>query len=239
MIAAAIGIWLVTPNQKQEPNTIIVGISADNPPYSFMKDNQFEGFELDLIKEIARKMDKKITLKEMEFHSLIASLNNKTIDMAIASISITEERAARVEFSTPYSDNKMSLLTTQDSNIHSLSHLQGKAIGVQLGTNCAIAANDIAKNMNSTVTILSNNLLLLKELNAKRVDALILDETLAYEFAQQDNKLVITKLDNYSHEFAIAFPKNSQYKNAVDIIIQDLKNTGFISDLQAKWKIGQ
>lgn len=88
-------------SKKEEskiPEKIIVGTNAEFPPFEYVDDNKkVDGFDIALMKEIAKRMDKKIEIQNMEFKSLIGSMESKTINVVAAGMTKTEERQNAVD----------------------------------------------------------------------------------------------------------------------------------------------
>ena len=100
---------------------------------------------MDLIKAMAKKMGyEKVTIKGMGFDALFPAMNAGQIDVAMAGMSITEERKKQFLFTDPYYESGLMTIVRKDNTvIHSLADLKGKRIGVQLGTTGAQEAEKI------------------------------------------------------------------------------------------------
>ena len=90
-------------NQKNisnsEGDVLVVGVSPDYPPFEYTEDGKIVGFDIDFMHILGEKMGKKIEIKEMEFSSLIPSLNSGKINLIISSLSKNPEREKNVSFS--------------------------------------------------------------------------------------------------------------------------------------------
>lgn len=222
-------------SDKSEKESLIVGVSADNPPYEFIQNGQIVGFDIDLINAIGEKLGKKIVIKNFDFSGLLAALISNNLDVAISGLTVTEEREAHVSFSIPYMTTHVSILYRLEDSLHDVSDLQNKVIGVQLGTTWAIIAKDLADKINIKINPLSNNLMLVEELKAKVIDAIILEESQSQKFIENNKGLASFPLQEFSSEFAIALPKNSELIKDVNKAIEDLKEEGVLNKLKKKW----
>ena len=103
---------------------LLVGSTLDNPPYSTYND-QFRpaGFDVALITEIARRLGARVDVNDFTFEGLLNALQLKQVDAAIAAIDITPERAAQVDFSTPYFMGEDGILAAPDSPISAIKSL--------------------------------------------------------------------------------------------------------------------
>ena len=103
--ACATGMYWVT--KKSSPvsisdNVLLVGTSDDYPPYTFNKNGEIVGFDIDLAREIATRLGRTIRLKNMSFDILLLELQRGRLHMIAAGLSPTQERAIRVFFTTPH-----------------------------------------------------------------------------------------------------------------------------------------
>lgn len=82
---------------------LIMGTNAEFAPFEFMDDNnEIAGYDVEIAKEIARKMGRELTIENMNFDSLIAALSSGKVDMVIAGMTVSEEREQQVDFSEKY-----------------------------------------------------------------------------------------------------------------------------------------
>lgn len=235
VIVVALSILMSSCSEKQDKNTWIVGTSPDNPPYEHMRDGEIEGFDIDLIIAIGQHLGKKIEFKNMEFHGLLAALATKNVDMVIAGMSITPERVARVDFSIPYAEARIAILFRRADGYKETPDLKEKMVGAQLGTIWSLIAHDLSMTHSFRTKALASNLMLVEELKSGRIDAVILEQYQAEEFAKGNPNLSSFHLGTYGSSFAIALPKGSPEKKNIDHTIKSLKSNGTISALTKKW----
>jgi polar amino acid transport system substrate-binding protein len=109
-------------------NTITAGTTADFPPFSFRdSSNDIVGFDIDIAREVARRLDKNIEFQDMPFDSLIPQLKNGTIHIIAAGISATPERKQSVLFTDPYlTGNPLVVLSKKDSGIDTFKDIKNK-----------------------------------------------------------------------------------------------------------------
>lgn len=221
-------------DQKTE-DTWVVGISADNPPYTFVKNGEFNGFEIDLIKNIAQIAGKKIELQNMEFHTLIAALNTGKVDMVIAGMTVNEDRLKRVDFSKSYASTNNALLHKKESGIKTIEDLEKKKIGVLLASAYALVADDISRKCSCETVSLSNTLILVEELKSGRIDVVILEKAQAEEIIKRDSSLDYFLIEGYNNKFAIALTKDNKIKINIDEAIAELHKNKVIEKLLKQW----
>ncbi|MEX0672071.1 MAG: transporter substrate-binding domain-containing protein [Candidatus Babeliales bacterium] len=120
--------------QQDADKMLIVGTSADFPPFSMIKDGTITGFDIDIISLIAEKLHKKIEIKDMPFTALIPQIQLGKIQVIAAGMTATPEREKRVLFTQPYLTGDPLIVITQANNpITSLLDLHDKEVVVNEG----------------------------------------------------------------------------------------------------------
>lgn len=122
--------------QQQEAagKTLIVGTSADFPPFSTIKDGKIVGFDIDIAKMVAAKLGKELTLKDMPFTALIPQIQLGKIQLIAAGMTATPQRAKRVFFTHPYlTGDPLIVITLADNKVDNLDTLNDKEIIVNEG----------------------------------------------------------------------------------------------------------
>lgn len=220
---------------SNKQDELIIGTSADNPPYEFISGGKVVGLDIDIIEAIGHRLGKKIVIKNLDLHGLLAALTSKNVDLVIAALSITKERQAKVDFSIPYTSGTIAVLYRKDSGFKDLNDLQEKYIGAQFGTTWEQIAQDLSKKLNLRVHSLSNNLMLVEELKSKVIDAIIFEEAQTEKFIANNPELASFSLRQFSSEFAIALPKGSDLTNNINEAIKALNEDGTLDNIRKKW----
>ena len=123
--------------QIMQQKQLIVGTSADYPPYeSVDKNNNYSGLDMDIIREIGKRMGVDVKIQDMGFDSLIAAVQQRKVDVVIAAMQATPARAQTVDFSVVYHMPKDGFLVSSNATftINDPKDAGGKNIGVQTGT---------------------------------------------------------------------------------------------------------
>ncbi|MCR4789041.1 MAG: basic amino acid ABC transporter substrate-binding protein [Lachnospiraceae bacterium] len=216
---------------------LTVGTNAEFPPFEYVGDDgQPDGFDMALIKAIGEKMGVEVKIENMEFASLVSSIGNK-IDVAIAGMTVTDERKEVVDFSDSYYDAVQFVIVPADSSIAAAEDLVGKTIGVQLGTTGDFLAQDIE---GSTVSSYNKAVDAVNDLLNGRSDLVIVDKNPALVFAGMYPDDVVAldgaqfgfEVENY----AIAMPKgDAELADAINNAIKELKADGTFDKLVAEY----
>ena len=215
----------------------VVATSPDNPPYEFFKSGQVVGFDIDFAEALAKKMGKELDLKNMDFNGLIPALSSGRIDAVISAVSETEKRKEHVDFSDVYNESLVAILFKKISLITDIKSLEGKRVGVQLGTSWEqILRQEIKKNPSITMLNMTNNLSLIEELKNNRISAVVLEKKQAEKFAEQYPEFSFFLMDDSNiSKFAVVLQKGSKHRKKINEAIESLRADGTLEILERKW----
>jgi len=241
-------IFFVSKSQKNTNSVmndaLIVGISPDYPPFEYTEDGKIIGFDIDFIHELGEKMNKKIEIREMEFSSLIPSLNSDKVDVVISSISKNSEREENVSFSDPYYTSKFAIIMANDTDAKMLDDFPKNAkIGVQTGTTMESFVNSYNDSSDKPLKIVSmgSNFLLIEKLRLGEIDALIVEDAQAPSFIKNIPKLKSEPIeddvyiDEEENSYVIGVKKDSNLVDELNKGIESLNADGKIELLLKKW----
>ncbi len=216
---------------------LVVGTNAAFPPFEYVGDDgKPDGFDIALIKAIGEKAGMEVQIQDMEFDSLVSSIGNK-IDVAIAGMTVTEERMKTVDFSDSYYEAVQDVIVPKGSAIATADDLKGLKIGVQLGTTGEFIADEIE---GAEVSAYNKAVDAVNDLNNGRVDCVIVDKNPAEVFgAQFPDKVDVVPGTNFDFEpenYAIALPKgNTELANKINAALKELKEDGTYDSLVKKY----
>ena len=219
---------------------LTVGTNAAFPPFEYVGDDGTpDGFDIALIKAIGEELGVEVEIQDMEFDSLVASIGSK-IDVAIAGMTITEERKNAVDFSDSYYDAVQFVLVPEGSDIVSYDDLKGKNIGSQLGTTGDFLSESIREEDESTtVSTYDKAVDAVNDLVNGKLDAVILDKNPAEVFDKEYDEIVALDGKNFDFEneqYAIALPKgNEELTEKINEALQTLKDNGSYDELVKKY----
>lgn len=171
--------------------TLILGLDSAFPPMGFVNENnEIVGFDIDLAKEVTKRMGVELKLQPIDWSSNILELNSGNIDCIWNGFTISEDRKAEVNFTDPYMQNRQVVIVRGDSDIKTLADLKGKTLCLQAGSSAAdaLAANADLKASLKEVVELSDNVTAFMELEGKTSDAILMDEIVAAYYITQNKK---------------------------------------------------
>ncbi len=224
-------------NSSSSKETLVVGTNAAFPPFEYIGDDgNPDGFDVALIKAIGEKIGMDVQIQDMEFDSLVSSIGGK-IDVAIAGMTVTEERQKTVDFSDPYYEAVQAVIVPKGSSIATAEDLKNCKIGVQLGTTGEFIADEIE---GAEVSAYNKAIDAVNDLNNGRLDLVIVDKNPAAVFGTQyaDQVDVIdgSAFDFEAEFYAIALPKgNTELAEKINNAIAELKKDGTYDSLIAKY----
>lgn len=213
---------------------IVLGTSADYPPYEFHKQidgkDEIVGFDIEIAKTIAKELGVELEIKDMKFDGLLAALVVDDIDFIVAGMVPKEERKKSVDFSIQYYQAEQNvLIRTEDAQkITAIEALKGLKVGAQKAT----VQEDLAKEKTeaSEVKSLSKITDLVLELKNKKIDAVVLVEPVANAYAKQNPDLTVSGISLGSEEgVAIAVNKgNADLLEAINKSLDKMIKEGTI-----------
>ncbi|MTH52324.1 transporter substrate-binding domain-containing protein [Bacillus mangrovi] len=214
--------------------------SADYPPFEYKdtaKSDEIIGFDVDLAKALGEKLGYEVQVQDMDFNGLIAALQGKQVDMVMAGMTPTAERKKNVDFTDIYYTAKHMIVSPKGSGIKTVEDLKGKKLGVQLGSIQEGEAEKIAEEVDVTVENRNRIPELVQELKTKRLDAAIIEDTVAKGYFEKDKELEGFTLDTSEEEAgsAIAFQKGSKYTEEFNKALNEMKENGELEKLVVKW----
>jgi polar amino acid transport system substrate-binding protein len=174
--------------------TLTVCTDSPYPPMEYEENGEFTGFDIELMRAIAEDLGLELSVVNIGFDPITSGLamDSGECDIAAASITITEEREANIDFSDGYFSGDQSLLTAEGSGIGSIADLNGKNLGVQTGTTGETYAAENAAG--ATLTSFENPGDLITALNAGEIDAVLQDIVTNGDAALNNSSLVLVEI---------------------------------------------
>ncbi|RXI99545.1 ABC transporter substrate-binding protein [Anaerobacillus alkaliphilus] len=223
-----------------EKVTLVMGTSADYPPYEFIDtavSDEIIGFDVDIANYIAEKLGFELKIQDMDFGGLIPALTNNRVDFVLAGMTPTPERLENVDFSDIYYVAEQMIVTKSDSGITTLADLQGKKVGVQLGSIQVGLANDISEEVGGVEIVERNKITdLIQELKANRIDVAIIEDKVAKGHLNANADLSAFVIEEEGEAgSAIAFPKGSELRDQFNEVLREMIENGEMDKLVLKW----
>lgn len=224
----------------KDKGKFVVGLDDSFPPMGFRDEKgEIVGFDIDLAKEAAKRMGVDVEFKPVAWDGIVLSLKNKDIDVIWNGLTITEKRKQEIDFSKVYLENRQIIVVGGSSSIASKKDLNGKVVGIQLGSSSEEALNADQETVKSLKDIrkFSNNTEALMDLSAGRVDAVVVDEVVGrYYISKKPNEYKILQDDFGRESYGVGIRKEDvSFKTALDKALDDMKNDGTAEAISKKW----
>jgi len=229
---AACGSTQVSKDNAEQASDKVykVGIDLKYPPFEYEENGEYQGIDVDLIKAIAAEEGFNIDITAMDFGGIIPAMQANQLDIAIAGMSITDERKKVIEFSEPYYESGLVLVVNKDnSDINSPEDLKGKRIAIKQGTTGALKAEELAKEFGAEVRYFNDSPSMFQEVVNGGSDVTIEDyPVVAYKIAKDPNSgLKITGEKLTGANFGIGVQKgNTELANKINDGLKKLKENG-------------
>lgn len=216
--------------QKQEE--LIMATESGFAPYEYTEDGTtVYGVDVDIANEIAKAMNKKLVIKDMDFDGALLAVQQGKVDFAAAGISVTDERKEKMDFSVEYAVSKQVILVNKsNTTIKSGDDLKGNVkIGVQQGTTADYYVQDNLKDadLKQFTKLLQASL----DLKNNKLDCIIMDSLPAQELVKSNTDIKILDGELFTDKYAIAVKKgNTEMLNKINEVLNKLIAEGKIDE---------
>ncbi|GAB2793843.1 basic amino acid ABC transporter substrate-binding protein [Rhabdobacter roseus] len=217
-------------------NVLKVGLdfAAPIPLHTDISSKKFEGFEVDLMNEIAKELSVALEHKVAYWEDIIADIIHQKIDIICSAATVTEKRKEIVAFSNPYLNFHLALVCNKD-NIVALKDLKDKNIGVRISSE---AEEYLKKNFpEKELFLFDTNDEQYGRLTEKEIDALIDDTPIAYGFVENNSAIVMAEIiKSTPSQYAIIINKeNIDLLNQINSALDKFEKNGYLQDRRDFW----
>ena len=215
--------------------TLTMATNAQFPPYEYYDGDKVVGIDADLAQAIADELGMTLKIEDMDFDTIINAVQSGKADIGVAGMTVTEERLKNISFTDSYiTSSQMILIKSDNTEITGPDSLEGKKIGVQLGTTGDIYAQDIK---DAKIEEYNSGFEAVQALSQGKLDAVIIDEEPAKVFVEKTSGAVKLVDEPFTNEdYAICVAKdNTELLDAVNAVLADLKQTGKLQQIIDKY----
>lgn len=228
----------------QEEGTLTVGTAGTLYPASFREEESdtLTGFDVELMKEIAKRLELEVEFKEMAFDNMLTSVQNGQIDVAANDISVTEDRKEKFAFSKPYKYTYGTAIVRKSdlSGIESLEDLKGKKAAGEATT----VFMDVARQYGAEEIIYDNatNDQYLRDVSTGRTDVILNDyylQTLALAFFPEFDITIHPDIAYNPQEVAFLIDnENNELQENIDRVLEEMIEDGTVKELSEQFYNG-
>ncbi|MDR0443298.1 MAG: amino acid ABC transporter substrate-binding protein [Treponema sp.] len=218
----------------------VMGLDDSFPPMGFRNErNEIVGYDVDLAKEVAKRMGVELVLQPIDWAAKEQELNTRQIDCVWNGFTITEERKKNVLFTPPYLRNAQVIVVKSNSPVQKLADLAGKIAGTQAGS-ASIGAIDDAPAFKASLKDLiqyKDFLTALMDLDVGGIDAVVIDLVVANDNINRSGKpFRILGETLGDEEFGVGFRFNDKaLANKVWEILLDMAKDGTVARIATQW----
>ena len=235
VMVAVLALAMVACGETAEKEVLTMGTNAAFPPYEFVdENNNIVGIDAEIAAAVAEKLGMELEIKDMAFDSLITAVSTGSVDVVLAGMTVTPERAESVNFSDSYATGIQVVIVKEDSAITSIDDLEGKKIGVQTGTTGDIYCADDYGEEN--VARYDNGALAVAALHNDQVDCVVIDNEPAKAFVEANEGLKILDTEYITENYAAAIAKeNTELLEKFNTALAELKEEGKLDEIIGKY----
>ncbi|MDR0563174.1 MAG: amino acid ABC transporter substrate-binding protein [Spirochaetaceae bacterium] len=219
---------------------LVLGLDDSFPPMGFRNEaNEIVGYDIDLAKEVARRLGIELVPQPIDWNAKEQELNTGEIDCIWNGFTITEERKQNILYSPPYLRNAQVIVVKADSSVQSLADLAGKTIGTQAGSS-SVDAIDRASQFKSSlkdVVEYKDFLTALMDLDIGGIDAVVIDLVVANDNINRSGKPFRMLAETLGEEeFGIGFRKTDKaLAEKVWATLLDMAKDGTVAAIAVQW----
>ena len=213
--------------------TLVMATNAEFPPYEYYEGEEVVGIDVDIAKAVAEELGMELKIEDMAFDSVIPAVSSGKADIALAGLTVTDERKENLNFTDTYAKATQVIIVKEDSAIAGPDDLEGKKIGVQLGTTGDLYASDIK---DAEVEQYNKGFEAVQATMQGKIDAVIIDSEPAKEFVAEAEGLKILDEAFTEEEYAIGIAKdNDELLEKVNKALKSLKESGKLDEIVAEY----
>ncbi|MBR0088427.1 MAG: transporter substrate-binding domain-containing protein [Clostridia bacterium] len=240
--AAIMATAALTACGNQASNKLIMGTNAAFPPFEYTTTNglvgEFDGIDVAIAKKIAEADGKELQINDMEFDGLISAVSTGKIDMAVAGMTVTDERKQNVDFSdTYYVAAQVMVVAADNEDIKSAEDIKkGKKVGVVIGYTGDSLVTEMGVDDNN-ITRANRGIDIVQDVKNGKLDAVVIDSATGKALAEANGLKVVEDPKAFeTEEYAIAVKKgNKELVDKINKVLADMKKSGEIEKLAVKY----
>lgn len=217
-----------------EAGKLIMSTNAAFPPYEMTTDDGgFEGIDVEIATAIAEKLGLELQIDDMDFTAALEAVQAGMSDMAMAGITVNEERLAVMDFSDTYATGVQVVIVKEGSDV-TLDNLGEQLIGVQNGTTgWQFCSDDFGDDH---VAAFDNGITAVQALVNDQVDCVVIDQGPAEVFVSENPGLTILETEYAVEDYAIGVNKgNTALLDAINGALAELQEDGTIQSIIDKY----
>lgn len=237
------GCYKSNNEKKRDANTVIIGYDNTFVPMGFLDDKKNpSGFDIELAKEVFSRLNINVKFQNIDWSMKDVELDSGNVDVLWNGYTLTEERRKKIDYSKPYLNNNQVIVVLKKSSIKNKKDLNNKVIATQQGSAGLEILDkniDLVSKFKGKAPILYDTFdNAFRDLDSKRVDAVIVDEVLAKYYISncKNNNFKILNESLGNEVFVVGFKKgNVQLRDKVNKALDEVKTDKTFDKIYNKW----
>lgn len=238
--SALLGLLLALSVTAAQATTYVVGSGGTYRPFEFENaQKQLEGFDIDIIKAVAKAENFDIKLVNTPWEGIFATLNSGDRDIIISGITITDKRKQMVDFSAPYFPAEQAIVVPAASNVDSLNALKSLNVGVVNSSTGDIVVSDVLGKNSTAIRRFDNTPLMLQELYEDGIGAAVGDVGVVKYYIKTHSEKQFRLVSDARFQrqyFGIAVAKgNDELRDKINAGLKKIIADGTYAKIYASW----
>ena len=229
--------------QGAEKDVYIVGVDAAFPPFTWVEQGEFRGFDVEVIQAIADLEGFSVEFRDLPWATIITALAQGKIDVIASGLTVTCERDQVIDFSLPYWEVDQAVLVREDSDLNAITAFNGTKVGAQAGTTGYqwIEDNLVAQGIDVKLRAYETYEMAVRDLENGRIAAVLCDTDTAQGFVDAGRKVKIVGIVRTGEQYAYAVTAGDPYGLLPKINdgLRKLYESGVWAELVAKYFPGR
>jgi ABC-type amino acid transport substrate-binding protein len=221
------------PETESDQTKLRVGTDPTYPIFEFAKNGKTEGFDIDIAKEIAKRMERELELISIDWESSYRIPEEPELDMIISAIPISAEKESIVDFSEPYFTMEYMLISFTETEIRAREDLIGGPVGI-LNIEKSYLNEDYL--LDFSIKEYNDISAMINDLKSRTIDGMLLSLPMSVTLITGDTGIYrVLEIVESGRDFAIVFNKGSTLREEVNAVIEEIKQDGTYEEIYNKW----
>jgi ABC-type amino acid transport substrate-binding protein len=219
--------------ELEQDGLVRVGSDIDFPPFEFYENGEPQGFDVDLMHEVADRLGLEVEWVDADFGTIFTQLAGGEFDAVISAVTITEEREEIISFTDPYFAADQALVVVTGSDIQGVDDLDGMRVGAQEGTTGLDYAEE--NFTEAEVVAFPTYPAAFAQLEAGQIDAVLADLPVAAEFAEGEALDMVEEVQT-DELYGIGVQQEAtNLLQAFNSTLADIIDDGTYEDIYSRW----
>jgi len=229
--------------QGEEKDVYVVGLDAAFPPFTWVEQGEFRGFDVEVIQAIADLEGFAVEFRDLPWATIITALAQGKIDLIASGLTVTCERDRVIDFSLPYWEVDQAVLVREDSDLNAITAFDGTTVGAQAGATGYqwIEDNLVAQGVDIELRAYETYDMAIRDLENGRIAAVLCDTDTAQGFVDAGRRVKIVGIVKTGEQYAYAVTAGDPYGllPRINAGLRRLYQSGVWAELVAKYFPGQ